>query len=122
MFEFGAVQKCVKLVDDNDLKQFDADPTLEELVVKADDASYIKVIRPVRLSQSEGCMTCHGDPATSPWGNGKDVLGYDMENWKDGKLHGAFAVISSLEPVQARSNEAAMNIIFWGNGALPVKI
>ncbi|MBC86582.1 MAG: chemotaxis protein [Bdellovibrionaceae bacterium] len=98
------------------LKQFDADPRLTEIVVRAEDGSHLKVIRPVYLSEEEGCFTCHGHPSTSPWGNGKDVLGYEMENWKDGKLHGAFAVISSLEPVHARSNEAVMSIILWGSG------
>jgi methyl-accepting chemotaxis protein len=33
---------------------------------------------PVRLQAS--CLSCHGDPANSPTGDGKDVLGFPMEN------------------------------------------
>lgn len=46
--------------------------------------------RPVRLSEKDGCLYCHGNPEKSIWGNGKDILGYKMENWSDGKLHGVF--------------------------------
>ena len=96
------------------LAKFKADPNLKELIVEDKETDTVQVMRPVRLSKSEGCMICHGDKKTSPWGNGKDVLGYDMENWSDGQLHGTFAVISSLGPVHARTEEAVWNIILWG--------
>ena len=47
-------------------------------------------MRAIRLT--EDCLMCHGDPATSPTGDGKDVLGFAMENWKTGKMHGAYHV------------------------------
>ncbi|MBI3992240.1 MAG: DUF3365 domain-containing protein [Candidatus Lambdaproteobacteria bacterium] len=74
-------------------------------------ANTISVIRPVYLSESQGCLSCHGNPAESPWGNGKDVLGYEMENMRDGDLRGAFAIISSLSPVDAATNKATLNIV-----------
>jgi methyl-accepting chemotaxis protein len=74
-------------------KKFLADPKLEELTDTTGDQ--VIVYRPVRLSEAQGCLVCHGDPKTSPWGNGKDILGFPLENWKDGKLHGVFAIISS---------------------------
>jgi len=46
--------------------------------------------RPVRLAAS--CINCHGDPAHSPTGDGKDVLGFAMENMKVGDLKGAFVL------------------------------
>jgi methyl-accepting chemotaxis protein len=87
------------------LKQFDADPKLEELI--ANDGVNITIYRPVRLSEANGCLTCHGDPATSPWKDGTDILGYKMENWKDGKLHGVFAITENIERVAKASTGGA---------------
>jgi methyl-accepting chemotaxis protein len=61
----------------------------------------IHYMRAVRLDES--CMSCHGDPAKydtkDDQGNfdGKDVLGFAMEGWKPGDMHGAFEVIMPLE-------------------------
>ncbi|OYZ19181.1 MAG: hypothetical protein B7Y39_12320 [Bdellovibrio sp. 28-41-41] len=77
--------------------KFENDPNLKELVSETTTA--VTVYRAVRLSESRGCLTCHGNPSTSPWGNGKDILGYKMENWKDGKLHGVFAVSNDIPTV-----------------------
>lgn len=77
--------------------KFAGDPKLKEIVT--DNDSIVTVYRPVRLMESHNCMICHGHPATSPWGNGKDILGYDMEDWKDGKLHGVFAVSNNVEKI-----------------------
>jgi len=51
--------------------------------------------RPVRLSAS--CLHCHGDPANSPTGDGKDVLGFPMENMKRGELKGAFVLRAPMK-------------------------
>jgi hypothetical protein len=50
--------------------------------------------RPVRLQAS--CLTCHGDPATSPTGDGKDMLGFPMENLKLNDIKGAFVLKASI--------------------------
>ena len=50
--------------------------------------------RPVRLQAS--CLSCHGDPATSPTADGKDVLGFPMENLKQGDLRGAFVLEANI--------------------------
>ncbi|WII72827.1 methyl-accepting chemotaxis protein [Bdellovibrio sp. 22V] len=96
------------------LKKFEADPSLQELSESTDTDTI--VYRPVRLSENQGCMSCHGDPAQSPWKNGKDILGYPMENWKDGKLHGGFAVVSSKANIQAAATNATWYIIGWSAG------
>ncbi|MGC8884798.1 MAG: methyl-accepting chemotaxis protein [Bryobacteraceae bacterium] len=44
--------------------------------------------RPVRLTRD--CLVCHGDPASSPRGDGRDVLGFPMEGWREGEIRGAF--------------------------------
>ncbi len=72
------------------------------------------VMRPVLLDENQGCLVCHGDPVTSPFGNGKDILGDQMENWKHGDLRGMFVIKSELKPVQTRVNGAIANISFWG--------
>jgi methyl-accepting chemotaxis protein len=56
----------------------------------------------------ESCMRCHGDPAIygRPDGNGgrlsTDVLGYRMEGWKVGDMHGAYEVVVPLTKVDAQ--------------------
>lgn len=55
-------------------------------------------MRAIRLDSS--CMLCHGDPSTSPTKDGKDVLGFAMEDWKPGDTHGAFHVALPLKPVE----------------------
>ncbi len=83
---------------------FKNDPKLKDYII--DQGDLLTVYRPVRVYKDKGCMTCHGDPATSPWGNGKDILGYDMENWDDGYLHGVFAVIQNKSEVHKAQTEA----------------
>ncbi|MGZ3774351.1 MAG: methyl-accepting chemotaxis protein [Pseudobdellovibrionaceae bacterium] len=80
------------------INKFAADPSLNELTT--DKENIVTVYRPVRLVESHNCLVCHGDPATSPWGNGKDILGYRMENWKDGKLRGVFAISNDVSKIQ----------------------
>ncbi len=57
-------------------------------------------MRAVKLDES--CMMCHGDPATSPTHDGLDVVGFRMEDWKVGDMHGAFHVALPLAPVDAQ--------------------
>lgn len=84
-------------------KKFENDSTLDEQVVNTGD--HISVFRPVRLTHDKGCFKCHGDPAESVWGNGRDVLGYKMENWKEGKLHGVFEIRTDLNKLAAVNAE-----------------
>lgn len=80
-------------------KLFETDKNLKEHIIN--DGHQITVYKPVRLYKEQGCFKCHGDPATSPWGDGRDILGYTMENWSDGKLHGVFAIKTNLDQVIA---------------------
>lgn len=59
---------------------FSEDPQTGELVLA----------RAIHLNRS--CLSCHGDPATSPTHNGKDILGFPMEGAKLGELKGAFVL------------------------------
>lgn len=89
--------------------------TGKDLIIHKDEEndSYW-VMSPVYLSEDQGCLTCHGNPANSPFGNGKDMLGHTMENWNDGDIRGMFKIVSDLKPVNARVNKAIINIGLWG--------
>ncbi|MEA9356396.1 methyl-accepting chemotaxis protein [Bacteriovorax sp. PP10] len=78
--------------------KFQQDPKLEEYILE--NFKTVAVYRPVRIRKKFGCMTCHGDPKTSPWGNGEDILGHKMENWPEGKLHGVFAVSNDISIIK----------------------
>lgn len=93
-------------------KRFAQDKELKELVSKTDDS--VIVYRPVRLAEKQGCLLCHGNPAQSPYGNGKDILGYKMENWGDNKLHGVFAITSSLETTKSAGMTSVLGIAITG--------
>lgn len=96
------------------LKKFEADTHLKQFSETTDEN--IIVYRPVRLSESQGCLNCHGDPAQSPWKNGKDILGFPMENWRDGRLHGVFALTTSKAEIKAAATAATFNILAWALG------
>ena len=87
----------------------------DTIVTFKDEASNsLWVVRPVYLKESEGCLKCHGKPATSPWGNGKNVLGLPMNNNKDGDLHGLFIIKSDLAPMQKQVSRNLWTFILLG--------
>lgn len=104
------------------LELFESNPNIKEEVFVNEAENEIWVMRPIRLSESEGCLVCHGEPSTSPWGNGKDVLGYQMEGWKDGDVHGMFKVVSDLNPVDEQVTSSMSHIGTWGFGILIICI
>ena len=91
-------------------------PSVKEVFTVDYDAGLIAYARPVIMSQS--CMQCHGDPATSRTGDGKDLLGFQMENWKPGDRQGAYiltAPISQMQdPVRAGMLAAAAWVLPFG--------
>jgi methyl-accepting chemotaxis protein len=100
------------------IEQFESDPNLKELTYNDKETGTFWVMRPVRISKADGCLNCHGHPSTSPYGNGKDILGYKMENWSDGKLHGIFKIMSSTAPVKAEVKSATTKMLLWAGGIL----
>ncbi len=63
-------------------------------------------MRAIQLDES--CMMCHGDPAKydvrDEEGNydGKDPLGFTMESWTPGYVHGAYEVVMPMDTVDAQ--------------------
>lgn len=80
------------------LTYFQNNPTADEYSYIDEEKEEARYFRPVRLDKQ--CEICHGNPNTSAqlWGNnrGKDILGYPMENKREGDLHGAFEIITPL--------------------------
>ena len=75
------------------------DGTKNEIRFVDSDNKQIIYARPIRLTAD--CLSCHGDPKTSPTGDGKDFLGFQMEGWKVGEVHGAFVLKSSFSHLNA---------------------
>jgi len=92
------------------LKQFQTNG-VKQLTYKDSETNTYWVMRPVYLKESEGCLKCHGEPALSPWKNGKDILGYNMENYKDDEMRGMFMIKSDLQPIQKEITTAILIIV-----------
>jgi len=75
-----------------------------------DQAQEVVFARPIYLTKD--CLLCHGDPANSPTKDGKDFLGFKMENWKEGELHGAFVLKASYEKLNSHIRQGFMNAIW----------
>jgi methyl-accepting chemotaxis protein len=71
--------------------------------------------RPIKLSAD--CLACHGDPKNSPTGDGLDILGFKMENWKEGEVHGAFVLHAKLDTVDEVARAGMTRTVVW---VLPV--
>lgn len=65
----------------------------------------LTLARPARTTA--GCMASHGDPATSPTHDGRDMLGFRMENMQVGDIKGAFVLKAPMtrDPVVLASME-----------------
>jgi len=68
-----------------------------EILSRIDEESNtLHYMRAIRLT--EDCLMCHGD-AGNEWdtdGDGKDVLGFTMEGWDVGYMHGTYHVVMPL--------------------------
>jgi methyl-accepting chemotaxis protein len=66
----------------------------KEFFLEDRETNTLVLARPVKLAAS--CLSCHGDPALSPSRDGRDHLGFPMENMKLGDLKGAFVLRAPL--------------------------
>ena len=66
--------------------------------------------RPVKLV--DGCLGCHGDPATSPTHDGRDAVGTPMEGMHAGKIKDAFVLKAPMtkDPVVIASMKTITGI------------
>jgi methyl-accepting chemotaxis protein len=59
------------------------------------------------------CTTCHGDPATSPTGDGRDMFGFPMEGLKVGDRSGAYILTMPLSQVESHVWETVFQTVEW---------
>ena len=66
----------------------------DEYFFENSKTNQLVLARPIRLTAS--CEGCHGDPATSLTHDGKDPIGFPMENLHAGDIKGAFVLTASM--------------------------
>ncbi len=85
------------------LQFFQNNPNVLDYSIVDEEKDELRFFRSVKLEKQ--CEVCHGDPATSKqlWhrDDGRDILGFPMENKRAGDLHGAFEIIRPLGPAYA---------------------
>jgi methyl-accepting chemotaxis protein len=92
------------------LKAFE-EQGLAEYVEVDRKANTVIYARPIKLTTD--CLHCHGDPANSPTKDGKDIVGFQMENWKAGEVHGAFLLKSDFTHIDAATHQGMMRCFAW---------
>ena len=82
-----------------------------EVFVEDRETGLIAYARPVIMSES--CMTCHGNPANSRTGDGKDLLGFQMEGWKAGERRGAYVLTTPISEIDHPVREGMLAALGW---------
>lgn len=77
----------------------------QEYFAEDKQAGKLVLARPVRLTRD--CLACHGDPASSPRGDGRDALGFPMEGWREGEIRGAFILKADLRRLDQATTKTA---------------
>ncbi len=95
----------------------------DEAVYRIDKASNtLHYFRSIKLT--EDCMTCHGQPRGKydPDQDGLDVLGFPMEGWKVGDMHGAFEVAMPMSLVDSQVASFTKSSALWMIGLLTLAV
>jgi methyl-accepting chemotaxis protein len=91
------------------LTQF-SDGKSEEYFAEDSKTNEMVYARPIHLGAE--CMMCHGAPAADNK-SGKDAVGFRMEGWHPGEIHGAFVLRSSMRPVDAAVRAGVEKAALW---------
>lgn len=85
---------------------------LEEKFLVDENNNTVAYARPIKLTQD--CLACHGDPKNSPTGDGRDMLGFPMENWNVGDVRGMFLLKADLsEKIDPVVRAGMMKTFLW---------
>lgn len=86
---------------------------LGESIARIDaESNSLVYMRAITLTND--CMMCHGDPqGAHADANGRDVIGFPMENWKPGDMHGAYEVVMPLAPVDQQVASFITSGLAW---------
>ena len=82
-----------------------------EVFIVDRESGVVAYARPVVMSQS--CMSCHGSPSKSPTGDGKDLLGFQMENWNPGERRGAYVLSAPVSEIDTPRREAMVEALTY---------
>ncbi len=82
-----------------------------EVFIVDRESGVVAYARPVIMSQS--CMACHGSPSKSPTGDGKDLLGFQMENWSPGERRGAYVLSAPISEIDAPRRESMIEALTY---------
>ena len=82
------------------LQEMESKGLTEKIIFEENQLRYFRAVR-----LSADCLYCHGDPRGT-----KDPTGGTREGWREGEVHGAFEIISSLEGVHAHVAAAKTNV------------
>lgn len=91
------------------LSLFESGATKEFFEVDT-EARQIVYARPIFLDET--CLACHGTAGANNAG-GKDVLGFRMEGWRAGEMHGAFVLRSKLDSVEEAQAAGLRSTFVW---------
>jgi len=91
------------------LAQF-RDGKLEEYFAVDPKKNEMVYARPIHLG--EECMGCHGNPGPDNK-DGKDPVGFRMEGWHPGEIHGAFVLRSSMDPIDSAVRAGVEKAALW---------
>ena len=64
------------------------------------------------ITLSQDCMSCHGNPGPDN-AEGRDILGFPMERWRVGHMHGSYHVVLPMEPVDNQVAAFVMAGLAW---------
>jgi methyl-accepting chemotaxis protein len=92
------------------LEEISAKNLEEKIVVDPDEIHYYK---PIRLTKE--CLFCHGDPKGK-----KDPTGGTLEGWREGEIHGAFEIKTSLAETNREITSAKLSVAAWTFGILAI--
>lgn len=66
------------------------------------------------ITLTDDCMICHGDPkGPHADASGRDIIGFPMENWKPGDMHGAYEVVMPMAPVDQQVASFVISGFAW---------
>jgi len=87
--------------------------TAESVHAINEETNSLHYMRAIKLT--EECMLCHGHPGNQydTDQDGKDPLGFAMESWKPGDMHGAYKVVLPLKPVDSQVASFLSSGLMW---------
>ncbi len=77
------------------------------------DEARREIILARTIQLTKDCMFCHGEASLSPRKDGRDVLGFPMEGWREGEAHGAFVLRASTDRVDAVVWAGTKEVALW---------